>query len=87
MTDIPKMKVDSPEGIETLMRWAVAHQAILDPAHEAIAQKHGVPIPDGLLVSRPIPRQSINKDRSNDAEHAQPIERGSCASPQFEKSS
>jgi len=57
--DPAKMLTDSQEGIAYLFRWAKAHNAVLNEAHERIARKYGVST-DGVMISRPIPaiRQS-----------------------------
>lgn len=47
--------LDSPEGIKLLMDWATDHGFVLNEWHEATARKWNVPIPDGLVVSRPLP--------------------------------
>jgi hypothetical protein len=39
-TDPAKMLTDSPEGIAYLFRWAKAHNAVLNEAHESIAKKN-----------------------------------------------
>ena len=46
--------VDSKEGIEYLLRWAKAHNIVLDERHERIALKYGVPTA-GAIFARPIP--------------------------------
>ena len=47
-------KVDSPEGIYHLFRWAKAGSFVLSEWHERIAKKYGVST-DGVVISRQIP--------------------------------
>ena len=61
-TDPATMLTDSREGIAYLFRWAKAHNAVLNEAHERMAKKYGVST-DGVMISRPIPTTRV-KERS-----------------------
>lgn len=54
MSDALDAPVDSPEGIKLFMEWAVQCGFVLNEWHEAIAQRHNVELPDGLVIARPI---------------------------------
>lgn len=50
----PEVLVDSLEGITRLVAWAKAGGFVLNLAHAAIAEKHGVST-EGVAFSRPLP--------------------------------
>lgn len=47
-------KLDSEDGISSLLSWAKAGGFVLNPAHRRLADKYGVST-DGIRFSDPLP--------------------------------
>ena len=54
MESLDRVKLDSYEGIEHFIRWARAHNVVINEGHVSLAKKYNVSI-ENLIVNRKLP--------------------------------